>query len=89
MSCVMNTIVASVFACTSRSWSCRDDGLRRLDLAGLELVKLVRERNLDDLHAVIVGRTTGRKVLSARTHDMHFDYASTFVEIEPGARGGI
>ena len=28
------------------------------------------------------------KVLSARTHDMHFGYAKTFVEIEPGARGG-
>jgi HCOMODA/2-hydroxy-3-carboxy-muconic semialdehyde decarboxylase len=28
------------------------------------------------------------KVLSARTHDMHFGYASTFVEVEPGARGG-
>jgi HCOMODA/2-hydroxy-3-carboxy-muconic semialdehyde decarboxylase len=26
------------------------------------------------------------KVLSARTHDMHFGYASTFVEVEPGAR---
>jgi len=32
-----------------------------------------------DLHA---------KVLSARTHDMHFGYAKTFVEVEPGARGG-
>jgi ribulose-5-phosphate 4-epimerase/fuculose-1-phosphate aldolase len=28
------------------------------------------------------------KVLSARTHDMHFGYAKTFVEVEPGARGG-
>lgn len=28
------------------------------------------------------------KVLSARTHDMHFGYARTFVEVEPGARGG-
>lgn len=27
------------------------------------------------------------RVLSARTHDMHFGYASTFVEVEPGARG--
>jgi ribulose-5-phosphate 4-epimerase/fuculose-1-phosphate aldolase len=27
------------------------------------------------------------KVLSARTHDMHFGYASTFVTLEPGARG--
>ena len=27
------------------------------------------------------------KVLSARTHDMHFGYASTFVAVEPGARG--
>lgn len=27
------------------------------------------------------------KVLSPRTHDMHFGYASTFVSIEPGARG--
>jgi HCOMODA/2-hydroxy-3-carboxy-muconic semialdehyde decarboxylase len=26
------------------------------------------------------------RVLSARTHVMHFDYASTFVEIAPGAR---
>jgi ribulose-5-phosphate 4-epimerase/fuculose-1-phosphate aldolase len=28
------------------------------------------------------------KVLSARTHDMHFGYAKTFTELEPGARGG-
>ena len=28
------------------------------------------------------------KVLSARTHDMHFGYAATFVEITPGAKGG-
>jgi HCOMODA/2-hydroxy-3-carboxy-muconic semialdehyde decarboxylase len=28
------------------------------------------------------------KVLSARTHDMHFGYAATFVPVEPGARGG-
>ena len=28
------------------------------------------------------------QVLSARTHDMHFGYAKTFVEVEPGARGG-
>lgn len=27
------------------------------------------------------------KVLSPRTHDMHFGYASTFVELPPGARG--
>jgi HCOMODA/2-hydroxy-3-carboxy-muconic semialdehyde decarboxylase len=27
------------------------------------------------------------RVLSPRTHDMHWDYASTFVEIPPGARG--
>jgi hypothetical protein len=26
------------------------------------------------------------KVLSPRTHDMHFGYASTFVPLEPGAR---
>jgi HCOMODA/2-hydroxy-3-carboxy-muconic semialdehyde decarboxylase len=29
------------------------------------------------------------KVLSARTHDMHFGYASTFVPVEPGARGAV
>src|SRR5579863_2807455 len=29
-----------------------------------------------------------QKVLSARTHDMHFGYAKTFVTVEPGARGG-
>src|SRR5215469_12613159 len=28
------------------------------------------------------------KVLSARTHDMHFGYQATFVTVEPGARGG-
>lgn len=27
------------------------------------------------------------RVLSARTHDMHRDWAATFVELEPGARG--
>jgi ribulose-5-phosphate 4-epimerase/fuculose-1-phosphate aldolase len=27
------------------------------------------------------------RVLSPRTHDMHWDYASTFAEIPPGARG--
>lgn len=27
------------------------------------------------------------KVLSPRTHDMHFGYAATFVPVEPGARG--
>lgn len=27
------------------------------------------------------------RVLSARTHDMHFGYEKTFVEVEPGARG--
>lgn len=27
------------------------------------------------------------RVLSARTHDMHRDYAATFVELSPGARG--
>jgi hypothetical protein len=34
--------------------------------------------NRDELYA---------KVLSPRTHDMHFGYASTFVELPPGARG--
>jgi HCOMODA/2-hydroxy-3-carboxy-muconic semialdehyde decarboxylase len=29
------------------------------------------------------------RVLSARTHDMHFGYASTFVTVEPGARGAV
>ena len=29
------------------------------------------------------------KVLSARTHDMHFGYAKTFVELAPGARGDV
>jgi HCOMODA/2-hydroxy-3-carboxy-muconic semialdehyde decarboxylase len=28
-----------------------------------------------------------QKVLSDRTHNMHFAYAKTFVEVEPGARG--
>ena len=32
----------------------------------------------DDLYA---------RVLSARTHDMHWDYASSFVTVAPGARG--
>jgi ribulose-5-phosphate 4-epimerase/fuculose-1-phosphate aldolase len=41
-----------------------------------------------------VSRTVDRtglqaKVLSARTHDMHFGYASTFVTVEPGARGAV
>jgi hypothetical protein len=26
-------------------------------------------------------------VLSSRTHDMHWDYASSFVTVTPGARG--
>jgi HCOMODA/2-hydroxy-3-carboxy-muconic semialdehyde decarboxylase len=39
-----------------------------------------------------VPRTVNRaelqgKVLSPRTHDMHFGYAATFVPVEPGARG--
>ena len=33
------------------------------------------------------GRVCTSRVLSARTHDMHWDYAGTFVELAPGARG--
>ena len=45
---------------------------------GRPLAPVPKAVNRDDLYA---------RVLSARTHDMHFGYAKTFVEVEPGARG--
>jgi len=45
---------------------------------GRPLSPVPKNVNRDELYA---------KVLSPRTHDMHFGYASTFVELPPGARG--
>lgn len=46
---------------------------------GRPLAPVPRDVDRDELYA---------RVLSARTHDMHFGYTSTFVDVEPGARGG-
>lgn len=45
---------------------------------GRPLAPVPRTVDRDELYA---------RVLSARTHDMHRDWAATFVELEPGARG--
>jgi len=45
---------------------------------GRPLAPVPKDVDRSDLYA---------RVLSPRTHDMHWDYASTFAEIPPGARG--
>jgi ribulose-5-phosphate 4-epimerase/fuculose-1-phosphate aldolase len=47
---------------------------------GRPLAPVPRGTDRDELHA---------DVLSARTQDMHWDYASTFVPLSPGARPGV
>jgi HCOMODA/2-hydroxy-3-carboxy-muconic semialdehyde decarboxylase len=54
--------------------------------AGQLITALAHGRPLAPVPAAVDRGELYARVLSARTHDMHFGYAGTFVEIEPGAR---
>jgi HCOMODA/2-hydroxy-3-carboxy-muconic semialdehyde decarboxylase len=53
------------------------------------LTALSHGRPLAPVPATVDRTDLYARVLSARTHDMHFGYASTFVTVEPGARGAV